>query len=67
VLFSLELEIVRFFEGMQSDYFNIFRRTSPGEHSSEPSSGRAHLTCQATAGTTKDSSLWMKILRFMLP
>jgi hypothetical protein len=51
---------------MQSDYFNIFQWVDTGEHPSKPSAWPAHLPLGMTIGTTKDSSLWMKTLRFML-
>jgi hypothetical protein len=65
----MEREIVRFFEGMQSGYFNIYRETDSGEHPGKPSARPAHLPLGVTigtTGTTKDSNLWMKTLRFML-
>jgi len=67
VVFSLERETVRFFKGMQSDYFNIFRRRASVNIAANHPPCSAHLSWYLTTRTTKDSNLWMKTLRFMLP
>jgi len=66
VAFPLEREIVRFFEGMQSDYFNIFRQTATDDHFGKPSARLLRPPHSGTTGTTKGSSLWKKTLRFVL-
>jgi hypothetical protein len=57
IMFSLESGIVRFFECMESSYFNIFYRWA--SVSPKPAS-------HGTSGTTEDSSLRIKSVHFML-
>src|SRR5271166_2841353 len=73
-------EMVRFFEGMQSHYFNIFPRAFPAEVTREqivlrsrvtPVASSARRPFRVTIGTMKDSYLWIKnilaMLRYALP
>lgn len=66
VVFSLEREIVSFFEGMESSYFNIYRRVPRRTTAAKPSKSLDGPVLTRDYRNHERSNLWIKTLFFVL-